>query len=420
MTIAIVDGYSTGAALAHRLHSLGVDCLHIQSQQHVNAFLQHSFDPSHYTRDLGYTTNQDALTRRLEQDRVTRVIAGTESGVTLAETLALRLNLPTNMPDRRAARRDKNLMAQAVAAAGLATPLATVASTPDDAARWFGESLLDEVVVKPLTSAGTDNVRFCRTENEVRAATAAILGARTIFGEPNQAALVQERLIGDEYYINTVSHEGHHRVAEMWRYTKQIGPAGGPIYDYEEPVAADSPQARNLRDFTFAVLDALGIQATPAHTEVMLTQRGPVLIETGARLGGATSPHIVERYCGVSQTGLTASALIAPDTLLSFDDRHTTWTSAVRNVEFVNHHPGSADPHAPSRIAELPSVVAVFTAVDPGAPLPPTADLLSSPGYAYLAASTRDEVERDYAQLRAWERAGLHTSRQNPAHLRAA
>ncbi|WP_329020736.1 ATP-grasp domain-containing protein [Streptomyces sp. NBC_01601] len=414
MTIVIVDGYSTGAALARRLHNLGVDCLHVQSQPYVNGFLQHSFDRSHYAHDFGYTADQDTLVKQLEQHRVTRVIAGTESGVTVSETLALRLHLPTNTPGLRAARRDKNLMARAASAAGLATPLATVASTPDEAARWFGESALSEVVVKPMASAGTDNVRFCRTVGEVWDATTAILTARTVFGEANHAALIQERLIGDEYYINTVSHDGHHRVAEMWRYTKQVGPAGGPIYDYEEPVAADTPEARALREFTFAVLDALGIRATPAHTEVMITERGPVLIEAGARLGGATAPDIVEHYCGVSQTGLTASALIAPETLLSFDDQHATWSCAVRNVEFVNHHHGTADPEAAARIAELPSVVAVFPAVDSDANLQPTVDLLSSPGYAYLAAASRDEIERDYTLLRTWEHAGLHTGGQCP------
>jgi hypothetical protein len=81
-----------------------------------------------------------------------------------------------------------------------------------------------------------------------------------------------------------------HRVAEIWRYTKRRGPASTPIYDYEEPVPASSPEAHVLRSFAFSVLDALGITDTPAHTEVMLTPTGPVLIETGARLGGATAP----------------------------------------------------------------------------------------------------------------------------------
>jgi hypothetical protein len=35
-----------------------------------------------------------------------------------------------------------------------------------------------------------------------------------VFGEPNRAVLVQQRLVGVEFYINTVSAGGVHRVAE--------------------------------------------------------------------------------------------------------------------------------------------------------------------------------------------------------------
>jgi biotin carboxylase len=409
MTIAIVDGYSTGAALARRLHKLGERCVHVQSKPQVNDFLRRSFEAEPYAADLGYIADLPTVTDRLAELGVTRVVAGAESGVTLAERLSLRLGLPTNSAEHLGARRDKHLMAQAAGAAGLATPRATVAETPAAAGTWFTASGLPEAVVKPLSSAGADNVRFCRTAQEVEAACASVLEARTIFGDPNHAALVQERLVGAEFYINTVSYDGHHRVAEMWRYTKQVGASSTPVYDYEEPVAATTQEARTLRKFTFAVLDALGIRSSPAHTEVMLTDRGPVLIETGARLGGATAPDIVERYCGVSQTALAAAALVDPQELLDFDDTRTTWTGTVRNVEFVNHRQGPADARAAQKIADLPSVVAVFSAVDPGELIAPTGDLLSSPGYAYLAADERHAVERDYARLRDWERQGLHT-----------
>ncbi|TLQ39411.1 ATP-grasp domain-containing protein [Streptomyces marianii] len=409
MTIAIVDGYSTGAALARRLHSLDQPCIHVRSQPHVSGYLRRSFDPDSYITDLGHDPDLQAVAHRLRELGATRITAGAESGVTLAERLSLLLGLPTNSAEHIAARRDKHLMAQAVAAAGLATPQATLATTPGEAAAWFQASGLPAAVVKPLSSAGTDNVTFCSTALQVETASAAVLAARTVFGEPNRAVLVQERLRGPEFYINTVSYDGHHRVAEIWRYVKQVGADSTPLYDYEEPVEATTQIAKTLRHFTFAVLDALGIRSTPAHTEVMLTSRGPVLIETGARLGGATQPDIVERYSGVSQTALTAATLLDPQHLLDFQDTHTTWSATVRNVEFVNHRHGPADARAAQRIARLPSAVAVVSAVEPGEQIAPTADLLTSPGYAYLAADERSAVERDYARLRRWERQGLHT-----------
>ncbi|MBQ0888592.1 ATP-grasp domain-containing protein [Streptomyces sp. RM72] len=409
MTIAIVDGYSTGAALAARLHHLGVPCAHIKSQPDNHDFLRRTYNPAHYTRDFGFVPDLGTLAERLRREGTTRVVAGSESGVTTAEALSHALGLPTNAPEQSAARRDKNLMAATVRAAGLATPRTHLAASPATAAQWFATSGLPEAVVKPLASAGSDGVRFCRTPADVHDATRTVLDSRNIFGQPNTTALVQERLLGTEYYINTVTLNGRHKVAETWRYTKQVRPGAGPIYDYEEPVPANTPEARLLHAYTFAVLDALGIRNSPAHTEVMLTATGPVLIETGARLGGATSPAVVEQHCGMSQTALAAAALAAPKAFDDFDDRHLTWTGALRNVEFINHRAGRADRAAMIRAAALPSAVEVCPAVDHGDPLRPTADLLSTPGYLYLAAETEERVERDYLTLRQWERDGLHT-----------
>ncbi|MFM9452255.1 ATP-grasp domain-containing protein [Streptomyces europaeiscabiei] len=409
MRVAIVDGYSTGAVLPRRLRDNGAKSLHIRSSATTAAYLLRSFQPADYTHDLGYIPDEDLLTRRLEQEGVNRVIAGSESGVTLAETLSLRLGLPTNTGRLRAARRDKALMGQVIAKAGLATPLAALASSGATGAAWFTDHGLAQAVVKPLSSAGTDNVHFCRTADEVAQACSAVLSSASLFGVQNRAALVQERLHGQEFYINTVSAHGLHRVAEMWRYTKREGAAATPVYDFEEPVDTASAEAKMLRDYTFAVLDALGIRNSPAHTEVMLTDRGPVLIETGARLGGATAPDVIEKYSGVSQASLAAATIVDPSTIFDFDDRKTTWSGAVRCVEFINHHAGTASASVIDKVASLPTTVSVVPSVTPGDRIEPTTDLLTSPGYAYLAADDLADVQHDYEQLRGWEEEGLHT-----------
>ncbi|MGW4518424.1 hypothetical protein ACWEO4_42465 [Streptomyces sp. NPDC004393] len=169
-----------------------------------------------------------------------------------------------------------------------------------------------------------------------------------------------------------------------------------------------SPTGQLLRSFVVRVLDALGITETPAHTEVMLTADGPVLIETGARLGGATAPDIVEKYCGTSQTSLAAATLIDPASLPSFDDTLTHWRGSLRNVEFINPFHGAAHPAALTKVEQLPTVVHAASAVDPDALLKPTSDLLNSPGYVYLAAEHHEDVVRDYNTLRAWENERLH------------
>ncbi|RLK24653.1 biotin carboxylase [Micromonospora sp. M71_S20] len=409
-TIAIVDGYSAGSALSRALAERGVTCVHVRSAESLYDYYLKTFRPGDYAVDLGFVADEDSLVERLRALGTERVVAGTETGVVLADTLNHLLGTPGNDIATVTARRDKSAMAATVAATGLAVPAGRCFESVDEAVAWYADSLSGPAVVKPVDGAGTDNVRFCGSVDEVRLACATVLAASNLYGVPNRRVLVQERLVGTEFYVNTVSYAGTHRVAEIWRYTKRPGPGGGPIYDYEEPVDRGSALARQLREFVFGVLDALGIRSSAAHTELMLTDRGPVLIETGARLGGATLPDVVAKFCGVSQTFLQAQHLVDPASLDRFDDRTPGW-AAVRNVSLINPAPVAAQAEDwCSRLSELPAVVAVAASCSPGAELPQTVDLFSSPGYLYLAAEDPTEVERDYQTLRRWEQHGLYGS----------
>lgn len=410
MKIAVVDGYSTGRTLVTALRNRGVTCVHVQSSPDMSDYFTRGFHADEYETALSSSGDAAELVGELTRLDVRRVVAGTESGVILADTLAHLMRLPGNRYETVAARRDKVLMGRTAAAAGVATPLGEAFAEPAAAATWFVSHGLEEAVVKPASSAGTDNVRFCRTTAEVRSACEAVLSSVNLYGHRNAVALVQERVYGVEYYANTVSHDGVHRVAELWRYTKRTGSAGYPIYDYEEPVPVASPEAAPLRVFVAKVLDALGVVSGAAHTEVMMTDRGPVLIESGARLGGGTTPAIVEKFSGTSQTALFADALIDPPCLGEFDDAAITWSRAVRNVALINPVAGrvrSLDWVA--RIEALPTLVGLTHGVRAGEHLAATTDLVNSPGYVYLAAEDPKDIERCYRALRTMEEEGLYT-----------
>ncbi len=407
--LAIVDGYSTGHLLPGRMRDRGFACVHVRSRPDMPAYFSSGFQAADYLDDLA-GEDVPRLVKELTSAGISQVVAGTESGVLLADALAATLGLPGNRPAQARARRDKSQMAAAAAAAGLAVPRGGRFTSAEDALAWCRSCGLSRVVVKPVDSAGTDNVWFCDRPGVIRRACESVLASANLYGDQNTAVIVQERVEGTEFYVNTVSHGGLHRVAEMWRYTKAGDAASSPVYDFEEPVDMRSPQARTLREFVFAVLDALGVQTSAAHTEVMLTGSGPVLIECGARLSGATAPDVVARYSGVSQLDLLADALASPGRLAGFDDLAVTWSARVRNVAFRNLVAGEvASMDWVAAIGELPTVVAVLPAVRPGAALPVTRDLIDSPGYAYLAGTTSADVQRDYLRLRAMEQDGLYT-----------
>ncbi|MCQ4079624.1 ATP-grasp domain-containing protein [Streptomyces sp. RB6PN25] len=413
MRIGIVDGFSTARFLVEELRRRGASCIHIRSQKNPPKVYARAFKAAAYTYDLGWSSAvlQETATKLAELS-VDRVVAGTESGVVLADQLNHLLELPGNRIALAHARRVKAAMARALRAAGLATAEDISAATPQEAVAWFTSRSERPVVVKPQSSAGTDNVRICRTATEVAAACQAVLDEPNFFGEPNRTALVQEYLDGEEYYVNTVSLGGVHKVAEIWRSVRRTGPDGAPLYDYQEPVPVDDPVAVAAAPYIKDVLTALGIANGAAHSELRVTERGPVLLETGARLGGGVLPRISRDYAGVSHVHLLADSLTDPDAFDAFDDTAVTWSKNIRYVSLISHHPGTAAAATwQDTMRSLTTFDGLISRISAGGAVPRTIDLASSPGVVYLVADSAGPVEDDYAHIRTLERdKGLYLS----------
>jgi biotin carboxylase len=234
-------------------------------------------------------------------------------------------------------------------------------------------------------------------------------------GVPNQAALVQEFLRGDEYFINTVSRDGLHHVAEVWRYHKTYLPGRGHIYDYEEPVAWVEDGCASLRSYTLGVLDALEIIAGPAHTEVIVTAGGPVLLETGARLAGSVLPDVVTRCFGTSQVELTALAFADRAAFQRQCGRPYQLHNRLRYVSLIVAQPSVVGEQGLEAMTRLESYAGMLSGMAPGMALVPTVDSKTSPGVVYLLADDPAVVARDYAALRHLELTSLYLPRSVPA-----
>ena len=67
-------------------------------------------------------------------------------------------------------------------------------------------------VVKPVQSAGSDDVFLCNDSDEAKIAFQRILGKRNGVGLVNDSVLCQEFLEGKEYVVDQVSRDGVHKV----------------------------------------------------------------------------------------------------------------------------------------------------------------------------------------------------------------
>jgi hypothetical protein len=401
----VVDAYSTGARLAPRFAAAGLPVVHVQSSPTLPHFYERGFQGGDFVENVVHEGDLEATAARVAAHDPAFVVVGAEPGVPLADALSERLGLPSNGSALSTARRDKSAMGEALRAAGLRTAEALKTADAAEAVAWAAERGGAPVVVKPLDSAGTDGVVICREPAEIEAAFAASLGRPNALHGANEELLVQELLEGTQLFVNSVSWEGVHHVSEVWRDNK-LRRGANFIYDYEELLPRHGEQQDQVVPYVEAVLDALGIRFGPAHTEVMLTATGPVLVESGARMHGSVPDEIVDR-CTPSHQTLTAEAYLDPRSVARRAQRPYELAAGAYCVMLISQHEGTIASDAGLReIEALPSFAGTISMLGPSDELKKTVDLFSCPGIIYLVDPDREQLKRDYDRIRALDATG--------------
>ena len=99
---------------------------------------------------------------------------------------------------------------------------------------------------------------------------------------------------GKEYLINSISFGGNHYITDYGFSNREITSNNGIIYDSIDMLKPEGEIYNQISDYYFRVLDALGIINSASHGEIKVDDKGPVLIEVGARLPGINYPKLIE------------------------------------------------------------------------------------------------------------------------------
>jgi hypothetical protein len=401
----VVDAYSTGARLAPRFAAAGLPVVHVQSSPTLPDFYLRGFRSGDFIENVVHAGDLEATAARVTPHDPAFVVVGAEPGVPLADALSERLGLPSNGSAQSTARRDKNAMSEALRAAGLRTAEALKTPDAEEAVAWAEQRGGAPVVVKPLDSAGTDGVSIATDAAAIRTAFAAQLGRPNALHGANEQLLVQELLQGTQLFVNSISWDGVHHVSEVWRDNK-LRRGANFIYDYEELLPRHGEQQDLVVPYVESVLDALGIRYGPAHTEVMLTATGPVLVESGARMHGSVPDEIVDR-CTPSHQTLTAEAYLYPHSVSCRAQQPYELAAGAYCVMLISQHEGKIVGDAGLRAIEaLPSFAGTISMLGPGDMLKRTIDLFSCPGIIYLVDPDRARLKADYDRIRELDAEG--------------
>lgn len=294
----IIDGCSTGKNLAPLLRGYGYSVVHVLSLRAQSI----GYQPKETDYIACYKENEnfDFLVQELSAFQIRAIIPGAEAGIGLADRLNEKFQLPIrNDFGKSEARRNKYLMQEVIRQEGIRSVKQILVSDIKPLMEWVEKNGLP-IVIKPLFSSGTDGVHFCYSAEDVHSAYFKLMENKTIYHESNLQIVAQEMLKGEEYMINTVSYGEDIYFTDII-YVNKVTVEGSPLYDYAINLSRSDKRFKIIADYVKQVLPAIGLRYGAAHTEVMVTKDGPVLIEVNARLMGTYDMSSISDALGLNQ-----------------------------------------------------------------------------------------------------------------------
>ncbi len=321
----IVDPYVSSqvicaALLEKNIYPIAIltDTLKLSEEQQ-----NHRFKTEHFKKIIHFKTGQtiQSLAAELHEFDLLAVIAGNERTCDMSDKIAEQLSPQyCNSIATSPLRMDKFEMLEGLRHAGLPSIHQMKITTRDltDANKKSLSSFDFPVIVKPTNQSGSIGVTLCKSLIDVQEALNHAIGMISQYGNTVDACVIQECLIGDEYFVDTVSYAGQHKIVGIYRYQKIIY-ENKSIYQYAEAIEPQSPHGKLCSDYVRKVLSALEYNYGMAHTEFFLTESGLRLMELNPRISGIHGQiaQLASFTSGKNQAQLFAESLSEPDTFLS-------------------------------------------------------------------------------------------------------
>lgn len=209
------------------------------------------------------------------------------------------LGLPGISPDTALKATDKAEMIKAFEAHGVEHPWYYVVSD-----RSAFDSIVQRAsypcIMKPTDNAGSRGVVLCHDKSEL------IKGYEYASHESRGGAvIIEEYLQGPEFSVEVMVVDG---VPHVLQITDKIT-TGAPHFvemGHTQPTSQPQEAKEKIKDLACKAVKAVGINVGPAHVEMILTDKGPKMVELGARMGGdCITTHLVPLSTGIDMVAAT-------------------------------------------------------------------------------------------------------------------
>jgi len=246
--------------------------------------------------------------------RVSGIVTGQmEKPLSLMARLAYAQGFIFNSPEVTKKCIDKWLMKKSFLESNVPFAKGMLISKHATISRELLSELTFPLIVKPRDSFSSRGVFRCETLDEL-VSNLVISQQYSTGGD----VIVEEFLNGKEYSAESITYNGNKTIVQ---FTAKY------ITNYPTTVETGHFQPANLTtqerdaaiDLVYNAIRALGIENSASHAEFMITDKGPVMIELGARLGGDfIGSYLTRASTGVSldRAAIQVALGLSPDLIV--------------------------------------------------------------------------------------------------------
>ncbi len=250
---------------------------------------------------------------------------------------------------------DKIQMKQKLTAAGVPTARFCVIASLEEAIR-SAQEIGFPLIIKPPDSSGSRGV------TRITDMAALELGFRRAQAISRSGAVIlEEYLEGIEFGAQVLVCDG---VQSIFFHNDTVTPPPISVpLGHSYPCKFDDTMQQRCAEVVTAAVAALGIEQTFVNADLILTRRGPMVLEIAARLGGTCLPELTSIFTGEDIVGAAIRLALGEKVRLG---NHRQQPCAARIID----PPKSGwlrRFEVPPALARLPGVVAIRRDVEPGA-----------------------------------------------------
>ena len=257
-------------------------------------------------RALISAEDEPALERLASAEEIDGVIApGIDWSVAIAARIAGKLGLPHALSVESAQLAVSKLkQRERFAEAGLPFARYAVASRGEEAAAAAAE-LGFPLVVKAPDRQGRRGLALARGREELGPAVELALAASR-----SGLCIIEQLEPGREATVIGFSLDGrYHALAVTDRRSASV-PAFGVSLEHAWPSSLSEAELEKTIEIAGRAVASLGIEQGPSYVQVIVGERGPLVVELAARLGGGHDAELIEAALGIELNGLALAAAL--------------------------------------------------------------------------------------------------------------